>query len=130
MVPWTITEKIAAAAQRNPEPLLDAVQNEENRPRYRAIRGQVCRGRGANPDISAEIGREVDNELCDDDRLANTQLKAAKEDFSAEPPVRIELFYRSWSGGSTRRYRRSERHTSYALCCSVDSVCSQIVVTG
>jgi hypothetical protein len=46
-----------------------------------------------------------------------------------EPPVRIELFYRSWSGGSTRHSRRSERLTSYAPCCSVDSVCSQTVAT-
>jgi hypothetical protein len=65
VVPWPITEKIAvAAALRNPQPLLDAVQNEENEARYHAVHGKIYRGRGKTPDdvISPEICRKVDNE--------------------------------------------------------------------
>lgn len=65
VVPWPVTKEIAAAmARRNPTPLLEAVENEENRERYRAIHGQIYRGRGGRPDdvISAEVCRQVDSE--------------------------------------------------------------------
>lgn len=65
VVPWPITQKIAAAtARRNPGPLLGAAEDEEKRERHRAIHGQVYRGRGGRPDdvISPEICRQVDNE--------------------------------------------------------------------
>ncbi|MGD1255349.1 hypothetical protein ACKUT9_13995 [Mycobacterium seoulense] len=65
VVPWPITQKIAAAvARNNPTPLLDSVRNEENEARYHAIHGHRYRGRGANPDhvIPADICIKVDNE--------------------------------------------------------------------
>jgi hypothetical protein len=65
IVPWPVTEKIATAvARRNPTPLLDAVQKEENEARYQAIHGDRYAGRGGNPDhvIPADICIQVDNE--------------------------------------------------------------------
>ena len=65
VVPWPITEQIAAAAaRRNPNPILDAVRNEENEARYHAIHGHWYRGRGSRPDhtIPADICIQVDNE--------------------------------------------------------------------
>ena len=66
VVPWPITEQIAAAAARcNPAPILEAVQREETESRHRAIHGQRYRGRGSTPDsaIPPEICIKVDNEL-------------------------------------------------------------------
>jgi hypothetical protein len=65
VAPWPITEKIAAAAaRRNPTPILDAVRNEESEARYHAIHGHWYRGRGSRPDhvIPADICIQVDNE--------------------------------------------------------------------
>lgn len=65
VVPWPVTEKIAAAvARRHPTALLDAVRNEENEARDHAIHGHRYTGRGANPDhvIPADICIQVDNE--------------------------------------------------------------------
>jgi hypothetical protein len=64
VLPWPITERIAAAlAQQNPRPLLDAALEEEHRCRHRAIHGQVYPGRGgkAASTISPEICRDVDD---------------------------------------------------------------------
>ncbi|CAN5378311.1 hypothetical protein BH10ACT9_BH10ACT9_41240 [soil metagenome] len=65
VVPWPVTEQIAAAAaRRNPAPILEAVHNEENEARYHAVHGHWYRGRGSRPDytIPAEICIKVDNE--------------------------------------------------------------------
>lgn len=65
VVPWPVTEEIAAAAaQHNPAPILEKVLNDENEARYRAIHGHWYRGRGSNPGstIPAEICIQVDNE--------------------------------------------------------------------
>lgn len=65
VVPWPVTEQIAAAAaQRNPSPILDAVQNEENEARYHAVHGHWYRGHGSRSDytIPADICIKVDNE--------------------------------------------------------------------
>jgi hypothetical protein len=64
VVPWPVTEQIAAAAaRRNPTPILEAVHSEENEARHRAIHGQRSGGRGSDSDrvIPAEICIEVDN---------------------------------------------------------------------
>ncbi|MBX7433787.1 hypothetical protein JDV09_16975 [Mycobacterium sp. Y57] len=66
VVPWPVTEQIAAAvARRNPTPILENVHNEENEARYQAIHGHRYRGRGANPDhvIPPEICIHVDSKL-------------------------------------------------------------------
>jgi hypothetical protein len=48
VVPWPVTEQIAAAAaRRNPAPSWEAVHNEQNEARYRAVHGHWCGGRGA-----------------------------------------------------------------------------------
>lgn len=65
VVPWPITEQIAAAAaQRNPDPILHAVHKEETEARYQAIHGHWYPGRGSRPDhtVPAEICIAVDNE--------------------------------------------------------------------
>jgi hypothetical protein len=63
-VPWPVTEQIAAAAaRRNPAPILEAVHNEEGEARYHAVHGHCYRGRGSRSDrtIPAEICIKVDN---------------------------------------------------------------------
>lgn len=65
VVPWPITEQIAAAAARCiPDPILDVVHREENEARYQAIHGHWYPGRGSRPDhtVPAEICIAVDNE--------------------------------------------------------------------
>jgi hypothetical protein len=65
VVPWPVTEQIAAAAaRRNPAPILDAVQTEENEARHEAIHGRHYRGRGSDPGftVSAESCISTDNE--------------------------------------------------------------------
>lgn len=65
VVPWPVTEQIAAAAaSRNPEPILEAIRKEENKARHEAIHGRWNRGRGSRPDYTfpAEICIQVDNQ--------------------------------------------------------------------
>lgn len=65
VVPWPITEQIAAAAaRRNSDPILDVVHREENEARYHAIHGHWYRGHGSRSDhtVPAEICIAVDNE--------------------------------------------------------------------
>ncbi|PEG35358.1 hypothetical protein CQY20_22045 [Mycolicibacterium agri] len=65
VAPWPVTEAIAAAAaRRNPTPILEAVQKEEGEARYEAIHGRWYRGRGSRPDytIPADICIQTDNE--------------------------------------------------------------------
>jgi hypothetical protein len=65
VVPWPITEQIAAAAAReNPDPILEAIRKEENEARHEAIHGRWYPGRGSRPGSTfpAEICIQVDNE--------------------------------------------------------------------
>ncbi|WP_133119205.1 hypothetical protein [Mycolicibacterium agri] len=65
VAPWPVTEAIAAAAaRRDPTPILEAVQKEEGEARYVAIHGRWYRGRGSRPDytIPADICIQTDNE--------------------------------------------------------------------
>ncbi len=65
VVPWPITEQIVqAAANHNPNPLLEVIEREETKARREAIHGHRYAGRGSRPDdvISAETCVWVDNE--------------------------------------------------------------------
>ena len=65
VVPWPITEQLVqAAASRNPNPVLEAVEQEEAEARRDVIHGRHYAGRGSRPgyDISPETCAKVDNE--------------------------------------------------------------------
>jgi len=65
VAPWPVTEQIAAAAaRRNPTPILEAVDKEENEARHQAIHGHWYGGRGSRSDytVPADICIQVDNE--------------------------------------------------------------------
>jgi hypothetical protein len=65
VVPWSITEQIVqAAANHNPNPVLEVVEQEEEKARREAIHGSYHAGRGSRGgyEFSAETCAQVDSE--------------------------------------------------------------------
>ncbi len=65
VVPWPIIEQLVqAAASRNPNPILELVEQEEAKTRREAIHGSYYAGRGSRPgyEFSADTCSRVDNE--------------------------------------------------------------------